>query len=67
MRFNGDNDTTNPCYECTERHLMCHDTCEKRQVWLEERRVRKEQMKRQKDIEGIFESYSAIRKKRLSR
>ena len=26
---------TNPCFHCTDRHPVCHDTCERYKAWQE--------------------------------
>lgn len=31
----------NPCYECTERTMCCHSTCEKYHKWKDDRRQKR--------------------------
>lgn len=33
---------TNPCFHCTDRHPVCHDTCERYQEWRKFYRAEKD-------------------------
>lgn len=33
--------THSPCYKCTERTRICHDTCKRHHDWLEEEHKKK--------------------------
>lgn len=48
-------DYNNPCYCCVppERHLGCHDRCEKRLKWLEILEARKKHLKEYLDSNSV--------------
>lgn len=56
-----------PCIGCVppERHLGCHDHCEKRKTYLEEQARRKAMIEKGKEEERAVQDYYKAARKRL--
>lgn len=54
-------DKSNPCYKCEERHLKCHDACEKYAAWKAERQKRKEEELGDKQMNRLMHDNAAKR------
>ncbi len=46
-----------PCYECSERHLHCHKSCEAYISYASALRARNEHIRDIKDKEDIYKGY----------
>ena len=68
MNYNGKiYRSINTCLDCPDRHLGCHDPCEKYQKALAEWKTRKKEIRIAKGIERQYDNYKCEAMKRFNK
>ena len=58
----------NPCMNCEDRHIACHDSCSRYKVWKEEVVEHREKIQKAKeDYYGVRTIWSKTYRKRVER